>query len=69
MGLGGTLEDCTLATQNNIGTYVTNTFNRFVHVNLLWDPSLSAFHIQAPSDLVATEESNHVLLEWKESED
>ena len=69
MGLGNTLGDCTRATQNNVGTYVPNTFNRFVHVNLLGDPSLSAFRVQAPSNLVATEEDDHILLEWRESED
>ncbi len=64
MGLGATIGECTVMSQNNINTYHTGFGARLVHTNLLGDPTLKSFVITPPQNLVVSEEQFGFLLEW-----
>lgn len=67
MGMGFDLGYATRLTQNNAGIYYTGVFPKSVTVNLLGDPSLEAYILAPPKDLVATPLDNQVMLTWTPS--
>ena len=69
MAMGHDLGYCTLLTQNNVGEYYTGVFPQYVTINLLGDPTLNAFIVRPPSNLVGTQNDEHITLNWTASSD
>lgn len=69
MGMGKDLGFCALLTQNNTEVYYPGVFPQYVTINLLGDPTLKAFIVEPPHDLVAVQNGNQVELNWSPSED
>lgn len=71
--LGYNIGYSTLKTHNNVSTYFTSTlaagyFGKWIHIALMGDPSLRTQYIAPPSNLVSTEDGNHVVhLSWSAS--
>jgi len=64
MGMGLDLGFCTRLTQNNQDLYYAGFFPKSVTINLLGDPTLSAFIVKAPQNLVADQQENYINLNW-----
>ncbi|PHI20716.1 hypothetical protein CEQ90_06600 [Lewinellaceae bacterium SD302] len=68
MGMGFSLAEATMATQNNDTIYTAGHFPRGIHINLLGDPTLNAYNYPGPSGLVASEQPGFVQLNWQPTE-
>lgn len=64
MAMGYPLAHGLVTTQNNDTIYTADFFPRGTHVNLLGDPTLTAFVVPPPSALTATEIPGAVELRW-----
>ncbi len=64
MGMGLDLGFCTRLTQNNEGLYYAGYFPKYVTINLLGDPTLTAFIVKAPQNFTATQQGAHLQLSW-----
>jgi hypothetical protein len=66
MGMGHTIGEAAKLTQNNVGAYLANYANYWVHVALMGDPTLRLRPFVAPKGVTLSDdhESNKVTLVW-----
>ncbi len=65
MGLGRTIGNSTLVTQNNLELYPSNLNGRGVHIALMGDPSLRMQYVEPPSAFQAQKQvADRVFLSW-----
>lgn len=64
MGMGFPLAHPTTTTQNNDTIYTADFFPRGIHVNLLGDPTLKAYVVAPPTNLLLEDQDGYVQLTW-----
>ena len=69
MGMGMDLGFCTQLTQNNVDLYYGGFFPQSITINLLGDPTLKAFIVRPPQNLVGIQNEEHIELTWSPSQD
>lgn len=69
MGMGATIGECLMLTQNNgaDGYRPTGSHARGVHIALLGDPTLRMHRVAPPADLKVTPAGRRVRLSWRAS--
>lgn len=69
MGLGGTVGASVFLNQNNTGIYSNNGYTKFIHMGMMGDPTLRAFNMQPPTNLIANTSPHEVNLSWTATPD
>ncbi len=68
MAMGFPIGHVMRVSENNDGRYEPGLFARGIHLNLLGDPTLKAYVMAPPTDLLVTSDTGYVDLRWSAAE-
>ena len=65
MGLGETIGQATLLTQNNKKDYVAGFWAKQIHIALMGDPTLKQIYFSGPESIDMIQDGNSITLQWE----